>query len=130
MTGIAFANGDSSIQCEDGERGDLCNPDPERWNWNLPTIQVTSSTSNSKVFVEGKAVVVEGDEMDEHPDGDPCVEEPVLHSPATSLAAARVTIGGKYAMRVGGKFNKGTPFDHTIITGSSKVTVGGPDISV
>lgn len=127
---IAFALGESQIECTDGAQGPECNPDPPKWNWNIPTTQVTSSTSNSKVFVEGKLVAVEGDSMASHPDGDPCVPAPVMHAPTTSLCAANVSIGGKKVVRIGSKFNTGTSFDHTVSTGSSKVFIGGPDAAV
>jgi uncharacterized Zn-binding protein involved in type VI secretion len=65
-----------------------------------------------------------------HPDGVPCVPAPVNHAPTTSLCAAKVLIGGKHAVRIGSKFNTGTPFDHEVTTGSGKVIIGGPDIAV
>lgn len=127
---IAFANGDSQIICTDGAQGTLCATNPNRFNWNSGTTQVTNSTSNTKVFVEGRPVSVQGDTMISHPDGLPCVVSPVFHAPATSLCAQKVTIGGKHIVRVGSKFNKNTTFDHTVSTGSGKVFVGGPNISV
>ncbi len=127
---IAFANGDSQIACTDGAQGALCAVDPDRWNWDVSTIQETSATANTKVFVEGKLVAVQGDAMISHPDGVPCVPAPVNHAPTTSLCAAKVTIGGKHAVRIGSKFNTGTPFDHEVSTGSGKVFIGGPSISV
>ena len=130
MTAIAFALGFSDISCTDGDKGSVCDPDPPKWNWNISTIQVTASTSNTKVFVEGKLVAVEGDAMASHPNGAPCVPAPVLHAPTTSLCAANVTIGGKRVVRVGSKFNTGTSFDHEVSTGSSKVEIGGPSIAV
>lgn len=129
MTAIAFALGESQIECTDGAKGSVCAP-PPFWNWNVSTIQATAATSNSKVYVNGKLVAVEGDAMLSHPDGLPCVPGPVFHAPTTSLCAEKVTIGGKYAVRIGSKFNKGTAFDHTVSTGSDKVFIGGPDISV
>jgi uncharacterized Zn-binding protein involved in type VI secretion len=80
--------------------------------------------------VNGKLVAVQGDKMLSHPDGVPCVPAPVNHEPETSLCASKVTIGGKHAVRIGSKFNKGTPFDHTVSTGSGKVFIGGPSIAV
>ena len=127
---IAFAFGESKIDCTDGNKGPVCDPDPPYWTWSASSVQETAGTSNTKVFVEGKLVAVEGDAMASHPDGAPCVPSPVFHSPTTSLCAAKVTIGGKHAVRIGSKFNKGTSFDHTVSTGSSKVTIGGPSISV
>jgi len=127
---IAWADGDSQIACTDGAQGALCATDPDRWNWDVSTVQTTAGTSNTKVFVEGKLVAVEGDSMLSHPDGVPCVTAPVFHAPTTSLCAANVTIGGKHAVRIGSKFNTGTPFDHTVSTGSGKVIIGGPSISV
>jgi len=73
---VAWANGDSQIACADGAQGPLCATDPDRWNWDVPTVQATAGTSNSKVFVEGKLVAVEGDAMAAHPDGVPCVPSP------------------------------------------------------
>lgn len=130
MPNIAFALGFSEITCTDGAQGPLCDVDPDKWTWSVGTTQVTSSTSNTKVFVEGKLVAVEGDAMASHPDGVPCVPAPVYHAPTTSLCTAKITIGGKHIVRIGSKFNTGTPFDHTVSSGSSKVNVGGPDISV
>lgn len=127
---IAFANGDSQIICTDGAQGNLCATNPTRFNFDAGTTQVTDSTTNSKVFVEGKPASVQGDKMISHPDGLPCEVAPVFHAPATSLCAQKVTIGGKHVVRVGSKFNKGTPFDHTVSTGSGKVFIGGPSISV
>ena len=127
---FAFALGESQIACTDGAQGPLCDTDPDKWTWSVSTIQVTSATSNSKVFVEGKLVAVEDDAMILHPDGDPCVPAPVYHAPTTSLCAANIMIGGKHAVRIGSKFNTGTGFDHTVLTGSSKVFLGGPDIAV
>jgi len=129
MTSIAFALGFSDISCTDGVKGSLCAPIPY-WKWNSPSTQVTSATTNTKVFVEGKLVAVEGDAMVSHPNGDPCVPAPVLHAPTTSLCAANVYIGGKRAVRIGSKFNTGTGFDHEVKTGSSKVMIGGPSIEV
>jgi uncharacterized Zn-binding protein involved in type VI secretion len=127
---FAWANGESQIACTDGARGPLCATDPDRWTWSIPTIQATAGTSNSKVFVEGKLVAVEGDAMASHPDGVPCVPAPVNHAPTTSLCAAKVSVQGKRAVRIGSKFNTGTPFDHEVSTGSGKVFIGGPSISV
>jgi len=126
---IAFALGESEIECTDGAQGSVCAP-PPYWNWDTPTTQATAATSNSKVYVNGKLVAVQGDFMLSHPDGVPCVPAPVNHAPATSLCASKVTIGGKHAVRIGSKFNKGTPFDHTVSTGSDKVFIGGPSIAV
>jgi len=130
MTAMAWANGLSSIVCTDGVQGALCAPEPPRWNWDSGSTQVTAATSNTKVFVEGSLVAVEGDAMASHPDGLPCVPSPVNHAPITSLCAAKVSIGGKRAVRIGSKFNTGTPFDHTVSTGSGKVFIGGPSIAV
>jgi uncharacterized Zn-binding protein involved in type VI secretion len=130
MSGAAFANGDSAVVCTDGIQGTVCATSPTRWNWNVGSTQQTASTSNSKVFVEGKAIAVEGDTMAPHPDGFPCTLSPINHEPTASVCAANIKIGGKFAMRIGSKFNKGTVFDHTISTGSSKVFLGGPDVSV
>jgi uncharacterized Zn-binding protein involved in type VI secretion len=127
---IAFALGESQIACTDGAQGPECEPDPPKWTWSIPTTQVTAATSNSKVFVEGKLVAVEGDSMASHPNGDPCVPAPVFHAPTTSLCADKVSIGGKKAVRIGSKFNTGTSFDHTVTTGSSKVFIGGPSVAV
>ena len=130
MSELAFANGFSQITCTDGSIGASCGSDPSRWHWDTPTIQTTSTTSNTKVFVEGKLVAVEGDAMISHPDGVPCVTAPVNHSPTTSLVTGKIFIGGKRAVCVGSKYNTGTPFDHTVSTGSSKVSYGGPLESV
>jgi uncharacterized Zn-binding protein involved in type VI secretion len=130
MTRIAWANGLSQLACTDGAQGPECAPDPPKWNWNIPTTQVTAGTSNTKVYVEGNLIAVEGDSMASHPDGVPCVPAPVNHAPTTSLCAGKVSIGGKKAVRVGSKFNTGTPFDHTVTTGSEKVSIGGPSIAV
>jgi uncharacterized Zn-binding protein involved in type VI secretion len=127
---IAFALGASSIDCNDGIQGSQCGFDPDRWNWNAPSTQVTDATTNVKVTVQGNLVAVEGDAMAAHPDGSPCVPSPVDHAPTTSLCAEKVLIGGKHAVRIGSKFNTGTGFDHTVATGSSKVTIGGPSIAV
>lgn len=129
MTAIAFALGLSDIACTDGVKGSVCAP-PPHWNWNVASTQATAATSNTKVFVEGDLVAVQGDAMASHPDGEPCVPAPVNHAPTTSLCAEKVTIGGKHVVRIGSKFNTGTTFDHEVSTGSSKVTVGGPDIAV
>jgi uncharacterized Zn-binding protein involved in type VI secretion len=127
---IAWANGLSQLTCTDGAQGPLCATLPSRWNWNVATTQVTAATSNSKVYVEGNLVAVEGDKMAPHPDGLPCTATPVNHEPVTSLCAAKVSIGGKKVVRVGSKFNTGTPFDHTVLTGSGKVFIGGPSVAV
>jgi uncharacterized Zn-binding protein involved in type VI secretion len=126
---FAFALGESQIACTDGTKGPQCAP-PPYWTWSVSSTQVTASTSNSKVFVQGKLVAVEGDAMASHPDGLPCVPAPVFHAPTTSLCAGKVSIGGKKAVRIGSKFNTGTSFDHTISTGSSKVFIGGPSVAV
>lgn len=127
---IAFALGQSTISCTDGAQGPICDPEPLKWTWSISTNQVTAATSNSKVYVQGKLVAVQGDAMASHPDGLPCVPAPVFHSPTTSLCATKVTIGGKHAVRIGSKFNTGTGFDHTVSTGSSKVYIGGASISI
>ena len=129
MTAIAFALGESQIACTDGNKGPECAP-PPYWTWSASSTQLTAATSNSKVYVEGKLVAVEGDAMASHPDGVPCVPAPVFHAPTTSLCASKISIGGKKAVRIGSKFNKGTPFDHTVSTGSSKVFIGGPSVAV
>ena len=110
---IAFALGESEIECTDGAKGSVCAP-PPYWNWNVPTTQATAATTNSKVYANGKLVAVQGDAMASHPDGVPCVPAPVNHAPTTSLCASKVKIGGKHAVRIGSKFNTGTPFDHTV----------------
>lgn len=127
---IAFALGESEVECTDGAKGPLCNIDPDKWNWNVSTIQATDATTNTKVYVNGKLVAVQGDSMLSHPDGAPCVPAPENHAPKTSLCASKVTIGGKHAVRIGSKFNKETTFDHTVTTGSGKVFIGGPNIEV
>lgn len=127
---FAFALGLSNINCTDGTQGPLCDTDPDKWTWSIPTTQVTAATSNTKVFVEGHLIAVEGDAMASHPDGEPCVPSPVFHAPTTSLCASKVLIGGKHAVRVGSKFNTGTGFDHTVSSGSGKVFIGGPSVSV
>lgn len=127
---IALANGLSSIVCTDGAQGALCAVEPDRWNWDVGTTQATHTTTNTKVFVEGHPVAVEGDAVIPHPDGEPCVPSPANHSPTTSLCAEKVTIGGKHAVRVESKYNTGTSFDHEVSTGSSKVFIGGPSIAV
>ena len=129
MPSIAWALGESVIECTDGDQGTLCNPEP-RWNWDTATTQATDATSNTKVFVESKLIAVEGDAMLAHPHGEPCVTAPVNHAPTTSLCAEKVLIGGRHAVRIGSKFNTGTPFDHEVTTGSIKVIIGGPDIAV
>lgn len=130
MSEVAFADGFSQVECTDGIRGSVCNPDPLFWHWDTGSTQTTDTTSNNKVRVEGRRVAVEGDAMISHPDGVPCVPSPVNHAPTTSLAASKVRIGNKHALRIGSKFNDATPFDHTISTGSSKVRIGGPNIAV
>ena len=128
---IAFALGFSNIICTDGaQEQDQCDTDPDKWTWSIGTTQVTAATSNEKVFVEGKLVAVETDAMALHPDGLPCVIEPVNQAPTTSLCAEKISIGGKKAVRIGSKFNTGTTFDHTVSTGSSKVFLGGPSVAV
>jgi uncharacterized Zn-binding protein involved in type VI secretion len=127
---MAWANGLSQLACTDGAQGALCAIDPDRWNWDVSTTQVTAATSNTKVYVEGNLVAVEGDAMASHPDGLPCVPAPVNHAPTTSLCAGKVSIGGKKAVRIGSKFNTGTGFDHTVTTGSGKVFIGGPSVAV
>ena len=129
MTEVAWANGLSIVACTDGAQGPVCAP-PPFWTWSVPTIQATAATTNTKVFVEGNLIAVEGDSMLSHPDGVPCVPAPVNHAPTTSLCAQKVLIGGKYAVRIDSRFNKGTPFDHKVTTGSAKVIIGGPDIAV
>ena len=128
--GIAWADGFSDIACTDGNRGAICSSLPSKWNWDVGSIQVTGASSNTKVYVEGKLVAVEGDAMNLHPDGLPCTEEAVNHAPTTSLCAGSVSIGGKKVVRVGSKFNKGTIFDHTVLTGSEKVSIGGSSVAV
>lgn len=125
---IAFALGESKIECTDGTKGPSCGLGT--FTWSIESIQVTAATSNSKVYVEGKLVAVEGDAMAEHPNGLPCVADAVNHAPTTSLCADNISIGGKKVLRIGSKFNTGTTFDHTISTGSSKVFIGGPSIAV
>jgi len=130
MAGVAWADGESQVLCEDGIKGTQCGSTPDRWLWDSPSTQLTGATTNSKVYVEGKPVAVQGDKISPHPDGEICTESPVDHEPETSLLAANVRIGGKYVVRIGSKYNKGTTFEHTVTTGSSKVSIGGPDISV
>ena len=129
MPEVAWANGLSVVSCTDGAQGPVCAP-PPFWTWSVPTLQTTDTTVNTKVFVEGNLIAVEGDSMLSHPDGVPCVPAPVNHAPTTSLCAEKVLIGGRHAVRIGSKFNTGTPFDHEVTTGSAKVIIGGPSIAV
>lgn len=127
MTAIAWSDGRSSVTCTDGTRGGKCGSDPDRWNWNSGLVSRTDkSDGNSKFFVAGTLVAVEGDRMEEHPNGSPCTTSPVMHRPATSLHAANFYVAGKRVMRVGAKFNNGTDFDHEVTTGCDTFIVGGP----
>ena len=128
MTAIAWADGESSVSCTDGTRGTKCHDDPDRWNWNSPLVSRTyQSSSNTKFFVQGKLVAVEGDMMEAHPDGSPCTSSPINHQPTTSLHAGKFFIGGKMAMRIGSKYNTGTSFDHTVSSGCDSFIIGGAD---
>lgn len=125
MPSIALANGRSDVACEDGSRGGQC--DEDRYNWDRPSTVVTGDATNDKFFVQGIPAAVQGDRVAEHADGGPCVETPMMHQPMSSLHAANFYVGGKRVMRIGSKFNTGTPFDHTIVTGVDAFSIGGPD---
>lgn len=125
MPAIALADGHSDVQCTDGVRGDECGSG--RWFWNDPLLWHTGEASHNNFFIGGKRVAVEGDRIAPHPDGEPCVSDPEMHEPRSSQHAANFFVGGKRALRVGSKFNEGTPFDHTITTGVDAFVVGGPD---
>tara|TARA_Y100001973_G_C5117660_1_gene291008 strand:- start:57 stop:449 length:393 start_codon:yes stop_codon:yes gene_type:complete len=130
MPGIALANGKSQIQCDDGAVGTKCGSDPSRWLWDTPTMQVTGPSGNSKVFIGGDPVALEGDKMAPHPNGDPCVTTAQNHEPGVSEASANVFIGGKRVVMVGCKYMKGTSINHVVTTGSSKVSIGGAKTGV
>lgn len=127
MTAIAWANGMSEVSCTDGTKGESCGSDPDRWRWNSPLTSRTAETSNDRFFVQGIPVAVQGDKMEEHPNGAPCTQVAINHEPSTSLHAGAFFIGGKMAMRIGSKFNEGTSFDHTISTGCDNFIIGGID---
>lgn len=128
MTAIAWADGHSDVQCNDGSRGEKCGSDPDRWQWNEGlTSRTFQSASNTRFFVEGKLVAVEDDQMEAHPDGSPCTTIAINHQPQTTLHAGNFFIGGKMAMRIGSKYNRGTSFDHTVTSGCDNFIIGGPD---
>lgn len=128
MAGAAYANGYSQIRCTDGEKGSPChfdqNGSPDKWHWDAPTTQVTSPAINPTVFVNNKPLALEGDTMPPHPDGDPCVSDPVLHSPALVPTVSTVKVNGSAVGRVGDKFNSDGHMDHEIASGSSDVNIG------
>lgn len=126
MPAIAWANGHSNVRCEDGTRGGKCDSDPDRWKWDAELISKTAASSNSKFFVAGKPVAVEGDRMQAHPNGEICTQTPINHEPSTSLHSGKFFIGGKRVMRIGSKYNQGTSFDHSVSTGCNEFIIGGP----
>ena len=124
MPAIAKKDGQSSISATDGIIGSLCGVKPNRYNWNTPSTQVSDGGSDD-VFVEGVGVVRDGDAMETHPDGSPCTVSAINHTPTLSTFSNNVFANGKAIGRIGDKYNQGTSFDHTIITGASTVIANG-----
>jgi uncharacterized Zn-binding protein involved in type VI secretion len=127
MPAVALKDGQSIVACTDGTQGSVCETNlgtPVKWNWDVPFLSVSDEGSTS-VKVDGYGVVLEGSAMEAHPDGAVCVATPVNHAPVLSPpAGGTVYVEGKLVGRVGDKYNVGTPFDHTITTGSSTVFIG------
>ena len=118
MTGLALKDGNSSVSCTDGAKGAGCGKN--HWHWNTPTTQA-SDTGSSNVLVGGIGVVLDGDTMKSHPDGNPCVSSPVNHAPALSTFSSNVFINGKAVGRIGDKYDSDGHYDHTIVSGSGNV---------
>lgn len=124
MPAVALGNGQSVVQCTDGVKGSLCHTDPDMWHWDS-SLTSASDTCSSTVFASGFGVVCEDDTMASHPDGVPCTPAPIMHTPAVDTYSSTVFIGGKRVARVGDTYNKDTPFNHVIMTGSATVFIGG-----
>jgi uncharacterized Zn-binding protein involved in type VI secretion len=127
MPGAALGSGQSTVVCTDGVQGTICHFNfsgiPDKWLWNVGVTSASDDCSTT-VFAGGYGIVREDDVMAAHPDGVPCTPVPVNHTPALDTYSSTVYIDGKRAGRIGDTYNKGTPFVHTITTGSSTVIIG------
>jgi uncharacterized Zn-binding protein involved in type VI secretion len=106
MAEVARGNSIDSVQSPDGT-GHCCKN---------PTIQSTDECS-SKVFIEGHGVVRQGDAMIVHNYDGPCCNP---HAPTVIIGSSKVFVEGKQVARKGDSYGG----DHTIISGSSKVSIG------
>ena len=120
---VALKSGSSNITCTDGAQGTLCGTNPNRYNWNTGTTQV-SDAGSSTVFVNGIGVVRNGDAMASHPDGNPCTVSPINHAPTLSTYSSTVFVDGKQIGRIGDKYDSDGHYDHTIASGSTNVFAG------
>ena len=125
MSSAALGEGSSIVNCTDGIIGSPCafNPAPYMWEWNTPFVS-SSALCSTNVLINGIGAVRVGDIMAAHPDGLPCTPTPIPHSPALSTGSATVFINGLPAGRVGDLYDTGTPFVHTIVSGSPDVFIG------
>jgi uncharacterized Zn-binding protein involved in type VI secretion len=125
MPAVALMSGSSVVACGDGIIGPPCHFDtqgaPDKWNWSVP-LTSASVAGSSNVLVNGIGVVRKGDVMVAHPDGNPCVPAPVLHTPTLTTASSTVFVNGKAIGRVGDDYVMGV--SHIITTGSSNVFAG------
>ncbi len=121
---VALKGGSSNITCTDGAQGTLCGTNPNRYNWDTGTTQV-SEAGSSTVFVNGIGVVRSEDAMASHPDGSPCTISAINHAPTLSTFSSTVFANGKGIGRIGDKYNSDHHFDHTIASGSTNVFAGG-----
>jgi len=126
MPGVAWKGGSSSVACTDGVRGSVCalcggrNKYACRWHWDVP-VTSSSNAGSGDDFANNIGVVRSGDIMSAHPHGVPCVPSPVNHTPGLSTFSPNVFANNKPIGRIGDKYNAGTPFDHTITSGSGDV---------
>ena len=127
MPAAALGDGQSTVVCTDGVQGSVCLTDsrgrPIAWHWDNGVTSASDACS-STVFANGHGLVRVDDVMASHADGVPCTPAPVMHTPSIDTYSGTVYIEGKRAARVGDTYNNGTPFNHTITTGSSTVFIG------
>lgn len=123
MPAAARMGGTDTVDCTDGAQGSLCGTNPNRYNWNSPTVQATDEGSFT-VFVNGIGVVRKGDKMISHPDGVPCTVSPIDHAPTLSSYSFTVFADGKNIGRIGDVYNSDGHYSHTISSGSPNVFIG------
>ena len=122
MAGIAFSDGASTVNCTDGTMNSVCAPGKHLWD--APLVSATGAHTSTNVFANGKAVVLAGDPMADHPDGSICTTSPVNHAPVLVSFSKTVKVNGKGVGRIGDEYSSDNGFKHVISSGSSSVTCG------
>ena len=122
MAFVAFSDGASTVDCTDGTMGSSCGPGKHFWN--TPLVSATGPNTSKNVFANGKALVLEGDPMETHPDGSICTVSPVNHAPVLISFSKTVLANGRGIGRVGDQYSADNGYTHTISSGSADVSCG------